>query len=410
VQNKEWIPVAGWKYMFVRMPSGVYYLRQPANDYKAQSLGTKDSREAQSLYVENLGNPRVAKGDVDHKTAWENFLEEARKGKPTTAAKHETTYKNHIKKLVHGPIANFNRDFVNAVLDAAEQRKIGQENKQRNLSDSMLLAIKSTMGSFGDYCIDLELLTEANPAHNIRARSWMPSKVKSKKSKNIVEHRAIDPMEVIGYAELEAIVNACGDYIKPVVFRRRTIIQLMALTGMRISECLALTTRDVLIDDAERFGDWGSLLVEKQIRFRFKAKDQSTWFDPILKSDGAARLVSLFEDSHVLLTTYMERGFAEGWLQPGGLLFTSDSGQGPLFASNVGTKISEAAKRAGIERRIKSHMLRHTYASRLFANGADYKLVAEQLGNSPKVTKDVYVHFIKAGEKQNRIASLMAKR
>ena len=52
-------------------------------------------------------------------------------------------------------------------------------------------------------------------------------------------------------------------------------------------------------------------------------------------------------------------------------------------------------------RRLDLHAVRHTFASRLIANGENLKYVSEQLGHSSiKITVDTYGHLIPGGNKQ----------
>jgi len=274
----------------------------------------------------------------------------------------------------------------------------------------MLRQVKATMGSFGDYCKLEGWLTE-NPTRSIKPRKWMSEGIRSKKTKSVIEIRPVTSKEIVTEAEITKILAALGDSPNPaVVLRRRTIVQLMVLTGLRISECLGLTTDDILDDDADTWGKEGSLQVNKQAAYRFDAEDATTWLDPQLKTANSYRKVPLSEEAHALLVDYRDFGYSQGWLSPGELLFQQERvKKAPLAAGNVGEEISKAAERAGIERRIKSHYFRHTYASRLFSKGADYRLVATLIGNTEKVCKETYVHFIKQGTHADHVAALMAR-
>ncbi len=56
--------------------------------------------------------------------------------------------------------------------------------------------------------------------------------------------------------------------------------------------------------------------------------------------------------------------------------------------------------KAGL-RRLDMHSVRHTYASRLIANGENLKYVQEQLGHaSITITCDTYGHLIPGGNRQ----------
>lgn len=409
--EQQWEPVAGWEWMRLRQPWGTYYVRRPAKNYKPEALKTKDLAVAKERYIALCGKPIEEKAKVSHAKAWELFFEHTFKvGDENTGSKQLSCYRRHIEPHVHGAFEKFNRDFVNAVLDSAEERVSDLTGEK--LSVSMLRSIKSTMGSFGNYCRREGWLVE-KPTDNLQLRYWMSGGQKSGKSKSVVVVRPVSADELVSDDELEAIVSNLGDYTKRAVAGRRVMAQLQVLTGLRISEVLALHKADLLVDE-ETYGRWGSLRVDKQIRPRFKTTDTTTYLKDV-KSDAGSRLVPLFEESRVLLDTYIELAETEGWLLEGELLFQANyekvGGRNvPLRAGNVSLEFSVAAAKAGIERRITSHYFRHTFASRLFANGVDLGRVARVMGNTEKVCRDTYVHFIKQGAEADQIAELMARR
>jgi len=79
--------------------------------------------------------------------------------------------------------------------------------------------------------------------------------------------------------------------------------------------------------------------------------------------------------------------------------------EGYLFLNRRGKKltrnmffliIKELAEKAGINKPVSPHTLRHSFATHLIENGADLRAVQEMLGHSSITTTEIYLHLDKS--------------
>lgn len=76
---------------------------------------------------------------------------------------------------------------------------------------------------------------------------------------------------------------------------------------------------------------------------------------------------------------------------PKGYLFEGQFG-GRYSNSSINQILKTAAAKAGIEKNVTSHMLRHSYATHLMNRGVDLRLIQELLGHQSSRTTEIYTH------------------
>src|SRR5437667_3646774 len=80
--------------------------------------------------------------------------------------------------------------------------------------------------------------------------------------------------------------------------------------------------------------------------------------------------------------TYLFPGMVDGW--------RADK---PLTPKCVWTAVRDAAKRAGIKKRVSPHTLRHSWATHLLENGTDLRTIQMLMGHSDLRATSVYLHL-----------------
>ncbi|HOO21158.1 MAG TPA: site-specific tyrosine recombinase XerD [Kiritimatiellia bacterium] len=149
--------------------------------------------------------------------------------------------------------------------------------------------------------------------------------------------------------------------------RDRAVLETFYATGLRVSE-LASLTLDALHFDADYIRCVG-------------------------KGDKE-RVVPIGRRAQAAVNAWLEDGRAEYARRAAAgerAVFLSRLGR-PLSRITIWRHIRAYARRAGIRQSISPHMLRHSFASHLLANGASLRTIQEMLGHADISTTQIYTH------------------
>ncbi|MCC6677014.1 MAG: phage integrase family protein [Phycisphaerales bacterium] len=173
------------------------------------------------------------------------------------------------------------------------------------------------------------------------------------------------PPEVLTDAEVRALLAACGDF-GSVAARHKAMLALLYRAGLRISEALSLRPHDLDFEAGT-------------VRVRFG-------------KGGYDRVAGLDAGAAALVQAWLEK--RRGWaLPPGAPLLCSASGK-MVTTAYVRRLMPRLARKAGIDKRVHAHGLRHTHAAQLRAEGVDVGIISRQLGHKSLLTTIRYLDHI----------------
>ena len=141
----------------------------------------------------------------------------------------------------------------------------------------------------------------------------------------------------------------------------KAIFALMYSSGLRISEVIHLRYEDI-----------------SRTNMQIYIHESKT---------HTARYAILSQRALDILTEYW---FKCG--RPTGILFPSSWSGDYLVKDSVIQFFRKSAKRAGIQKHVSTHCLRHSFASHLFEAGCDVKYIQALLGHRDPRSTEIYLH------------------
>ena len=164
--------------------------------------------------------------------------------------------------------------------------------------------------------------------------------------------------------EMERFLSA-PDLTTPLGKRDRAIFELMYGSGLRVSEVSSVLVNAVNLEEG---------------------------FARIFGKGSKERIVPVGKEAVVAIRNYLHGGRPELVKdRSGGELFLSKRGT-PISRKMIWVLVKDYARRAGIEKNLTPHGLRHSFATHLLMGGADIRAVQEMLGHSDVGTTQIYTH------------------
>ena len=139
--------------------------------------------------------------------------------------------------------------------------------------------------------------------------------------------------------------------------KSRLIISLLYSSGLRVSELVNLKVSDI------------------------NSQDGTGW---VRRGKGG-------KDRLIIISPKLVKGlyeYLEG--RSNQYIFSKEK---PLTTRNIQKIIKFTSKRAGIQKKVTPHTLRHSFATHLLENGTDIRIIQTMLGHSSLSTTQVYTHI-----------------
>jgi integrase/recombinase XerD len=168
--------------------------------------------------------------------------------------------------------------------------------------------------------------------------------------------------DTLSPAEVERLLKAPsgGD---PAALRDRALLELFYSSGLRVSELAGLALQQL---------------------------DLQQGFLRVFGKGSKERVVPVGKRACEALSTYVESGRPH-FVKPrtGSELFLSSRGAA-LSRVRLWMIVKTYARRAGISKSVKPHLLRHSFATHLLSGGADLRSIQEMLGHASISTTQIY--------------------
>ena len=170
---------------------------------------------------------------------------------------------------------------------------------------------------------------------------------------------------VLTKEEVKKLLDACKNR------KSRLMLSLLYAAGFRVSELVSLKHSDLSFD--EKTG---------HIRQAKGKKDR------------------IFNIPNFLMDALKEQAEMQ---KQSGQEFLFSGARGRLTERNIQKIVKNAAKKAGIQKDVHPHTLRHSFATHLLESGTDIRYIQALLGHSSISTTEIYTHV--SSEALKKIAS-----
>ena len=257
-----------------------------------------------------------------------------------------SSYSNDINKLIRY-LKNNEIDKSPFSIDNDDiQQFIYESSKQLNARSQARLI--SGLRNFFDYLIFEEYRNE-NPTDLIEAPKI------GRKLPDTLSEKDID--NIISQIDLS----------KPEGERNRAMLEILYSCGLRVSEMIQLKISDLFFEEGF---------------IRVTGKGDKQRFVPI--NTFTIKLTNQYKDQ-IRTHIQVQKSFND-------TLFLNRRGK-QISRNMVFMILKDLVQKAGIDKNVSPHTLRHSFATHLLENGADLRAIQQMLGHESITTTEIYMHL-----------------
>lgn len=169
---------------------------------------------------------------------------------------------------------------------------------------------------------------------------------------------------VLSVEEIDAMIHAI-DLSQQEGQRNRAIIEMLYGSGLRVSELVGLKLSNMYLNDDYMLIE-GKGSKQRLVPISPEAKEQFEWW----MKDRAKLTIEPGQEDYAFLN---RRGHQ-------------------LTRAMIFTILRRLCEKAGIQKTISPHTLRHSFATHLLQNGADLRIIQQLLGHEDITTTEIYTH------------------
>jgi|AntRauTorcE11898_2_1112593.scaffolds.fasta_scaffold00292_2 integrase/recombinase XerD len=173
--------------------------------------------------------------------------------------------------------------------------------------------------------------------------------------------------EILTIEEMDRLIETSRGE-SPLEIRNMAMLEMLYGSGVRISELTAIQTNDLHINEG---------------------------FVNVTGKGNKERIVPIGSSCQKALKGYLEHGRLSLSKSPTPYVFLNNRGNA---ISRVGffKILKSLAAKAGIDKTVSPHTLRHSFASHMLEAGVDLRFVQEMLGHTDVSTTELYTHINKS--------------